>query len=62
MAKAKKRPSKSAKLAAKLLKESELLAAAKALHEAKEGQDFDPEYAPTNISAANKKRPDKKRG
>jgi hypothetical protein len=62
MPKAKKRPSKAAKTAAKLLKESELLAAAKALNEAKDAQDFTPEYAPTNISAANKPRPDKKRG
>ncbi len=62
MAKTKKRPSKTAKLAAKLLEESKLLAAAKALNEKKEAQDFQPEYAPTNVSGANKKRPDKKRG
>ena len=62
MAKVKKRPSKTAKLAAKLLKESELLAATKASNDAKEKQDFNPEYAPTNTSGANKPRPDKKRG
>jgi hypothetical protein len=45
-----------------LLEESKLLAAAKALNEKKEAQDFQPEYAPTNVSGANKKRPDKKRG
>jgi hypothetical protein len=62
MSKTKKRPSKTAKTAAKLLSESKLLAVQKALNEAKEAQDFNPEYAPTNISAANKPRPDKKRG
>jgi hypothetical protein len=62
MAKEKKRPSKKAKTAARLLKESELLAAAKALNDTKEAQDFQPEYAPTNVSTANKPRPDKKRG
>jgi hypothetical protein len=62
MPKAKKRPSKTAKTAAKLLKQSELLAAAKASNDSKEAQDFQPEYAPTNISAANKPRPNKKRG
>jgi hypothetical protein len=62
MTKAKKRPSKAAKAAAKLLNESKLLADAKALSDAKDQQDFQPEYAPTNVSGANKKRPDKKRG
>lgn len=62
MTKAKKRPSKTAKTAAKLLAESKLLAAAKANNDSKESQDFQPDYAPTNISAANKPRPDKKRG
>lgn len=62
MPKEKKRLSKTAKAAAKLLKESKLLAAAKASNDSKEAQDFQPDYAPTNISAANKPRPDKKRG
>jgi hypothetical protein len=62
MAQPKKRPSKTAKTAAKLLQESKLLENLKATNDSKEAQDFQPDYAPTNISAANKPRPDKKRG
>ena len=62
MAKAKKRPSKSAKTAKKIVAESKLLAAGKVAREATAGQEFkSPEAAP-KTSAAIKARPDKKRG
>lgn len=58
----KKRPSKRAKTVAKILSNSELMAAAKTAADAKTDVDFKPEAAPIKTSAANKLRPDKKRG
>ncbi len=62
MAEGKKRPSKRAKAIAKLLKDSELLAAAKAINESKTDPNFKPTDVPNNTSAPNKLRPEKKRG
>lgn len=62
MTKAKKRPSKTAKTAAKLLSDSKLLAAQKAAKEAKDAQESQPDYAPTHTAGAIKPRPNKKRG
>ena len=62
MAKEKKRPSKTAKAAAKILNDSKLLANAKATEEAKAAQAFEAEAAPNKVSTAIKPRPDKKRG
>lgn len=62
MAKEKKRLSKNAKAARKILEDSKLLAAAKATQEANSEQVFKTTDAPVKTSAANKTRPDKKRG
>ncbi len=62
MPKEKKRPSKNAKAAIKLLKESKLLAATKAAQDSQATQDFKPSEAAPKPSAANKLRPEKKRG
>jgi hypothetical protein len=62
MAKEKKRPSKTAKAAAKILNDSKLLANAKATEEAKTAQTFEAEATPNKVAAAIKPRPDKKRG
>jgi hypothetical protein len=62
MTKPKKRPSKTAKAAQKIVAESKLLAAGKTARESSAGQEFkSPEAAP-KTSAAIKARPDKKRG
>lgn len=62
MANAKKRPSKSAKAAKKILKESNLLST-KSDREKQTGQEFKPNSASLRDNkAANKARPDKKRG
>ena len=62
MPKAKKRLSKSAKAAQKLLTDSKLLAVTKAAQDAKSGKEFRSSGAAPKTSAANKPRPHKKRG
>ena len=62
MPKEKKRLSKNAKAALKLLNESKLLAATKAAQDAKTANEFKPSEALPKPSAANKLRPEKKRG
>lgn len=62
MAPTKKRPSKTAKAAAKILNDSKLLANAKASEESKASQTFDAETPAAKTSAPIKPRPDKKRG
>ena len=57
-----KRPNKRAKAVAKLLKDSELLAAAKTTNETKADANFKPTEASVKTSAPNKLRPEKKRG
>lgn len=62
MANTKKRPSKSAKAAQKILKDSKLLTA-KTDRETQTGQEFKASVvSPRGNKAANKSRPDKKRG
>ena len=62
MAKDKKRLSKNAKAALKILNDSKLLANAKATEESKASQNFETENSSNKLSAAIKPRPDKKRG
>jgi hypothetical protein len=62
MAKEKKRLSKNAKAALKLLKDSKLLAAAKATNDSKTDQNFKSSDVSAKTSTANKLRPQKKRG
>ena len=62
MANEKKRLSKNAKAALKILNDSKLLANAKASDEANAALDFKPTDAPPKLSNAIKPRPDKKRG
>ncbi len=62
MPKEKKRPSKNAKAALKILNDSKLLATARALNEPKTNQEFEPENPSARTSTANKSRPEKKRG
>lgn len=62
MATEKKRPSKRAKTISKILNNSELLAAAKTANDAKTDAEFKPEETSIKTSAANKLRPEKKRG
>lgn len=63
MPKAKKRPSKTAKAAQKLLADSKLLAVAKAAKDASSGDEFRASVAAPKVNtAANKPRPHKKRG
>ncbi len=62
MAKEKKRPSKNAKAAQKLLNDSKLLAAAKAANESNGDQTFKAENSLPKQSAPIKVRPEKKRG
>ncbi len=57
-----KRPNKRAKAVAKVLKDSELLAAAKTTNEAKSDANFKPTDTTVKTSAPNKLRPEKKRG
>ncbi|MGQ0542469.1 MAG: hypothetical protein ACT4O9_11565 [Blastocatellia bacterium] len=61
MAKVKKRPSKVAKAAKKILKESELLTA-KSERDLQSGQEFKSSVVTPRTSTAIKPRPDKKRG
>jgi hypothetical protein len=62
MAKPKKRPSKSSKVAKKRLDDSKLLAVTKALHDARSGEEFRSSIVTPRTSGANKPRPHKKRG
>ena len=62
MAKEKKRLSKSAKEALKVLEESKLLKTSKTIHDSKADQTFKPLDSAVKTSAANKIRPNKKRG
>jgi hypothetical protein len=62
MPKEKKRLSKNAKAALKILEESKLLSITKAATDSKTDQTFKPTNAPVKTSAPNKMRPDKKRG
>jgi hypothetical protein len=62
MAKEKKRLSKSAKAAQKILEESKLLAAAKTANDSKTDEPFKPSDNLPKPSTANKLRPEKKRG
>ena len=62
MPKEKKRLSKNAKAALKLLNDSKLLAATRAAQDSKVTQEFKPSDATPKTSAANKLRPEKKRG
>ncbi len=57
-----KRPNKRAKTVAKLLKDSELLAAAKATNDSKTDSNFKPTDVSAKTTTANKLRPEKKRG
>ncbi|MGI8640333.1 MAG: hypothetical protein ACR2MG_10360 [Pyrinomonadaceae bacterium] len=62
MAKEKKRLSKNAKAALKLLNDSKLLAAAKTINDSKTEQNFKPTDAAAKTSTPIKVRPEKKRG
>ncbi len=62
MAKEKKRLSKNAKAALKVLKDSKLLETSKTLNDSKTDQNFKPSDVPAKTSAPNKMRPGKKRG
>ena len=62
MAKEKKRLTKKAKAALKLLQDSKLLANAKAMIDSKTEQNFKPTTISPKTSAPNKNRPEKKRG
>jgi len=59
---AKKRPSKTAKAAAKKLADSKLLAVKKSGDAASSGEEFKPGQAETKTAPAIKQRPQKKRG
>lgn len=62
MAKEKKRLSKNAKAALKTLNDSKLLSNAKSTNDLKNDQSFTAADVPAKPSAANKLRPEKKRG
>lgn len=62
MPKEKKRPSKTAKAAQKLLNDSKLLAATKAGSETSPGQEFRASQMTPRTFTANKLRPEKKKG
>ena len=62
MPKEKKRPSKNAKAAQKILEESKLLSVSKEVIDSKADQTFKPTNSPIKTSAPNKMRPNKKRG
>ncbi|CAN5775059.1 hypothetical protein BH20ACI4_BH20ACI4_32250 [soil metagenome] len=62
MAQTKKRPSKKAKAAQKILENSKLLATAKTINESKDEQVFEPDGSQIRTSGANKLKPHKKRG
>jgi hypothetical protein len=58
----KKRPSKNAKAAQKLLKDSRLLSDSNAARDAQTGKEFRSSVVTPRTSTANKPRPHKKRG
>ena len=62
MTKAKKKLSKGAKAAQKILNNSKLLASAKTVSDTKAEHDFKPADTAIKTSAPNKMRPSKKRG
>lgn len=62
MAQTKKRLSKNAKAALKLLKDSKLLANEKTIKDSKTARNFEPKDSPAKTTAAHKSRPAKKRG
>ncbi len=62
MAKEKKRLSKNAKAALKILENSKLLANSKTINDSKADQTFKPTDSQIKTSGANKIRPNKKRG
>ncbi|CAN5250050.1 hypothetical protein BH10ACI1_BH10ACI1_04060 [soil metagenome] len=62
MAQTKKRLSKSAKAAQKILEDSKLLAASKITNDLREGEHFKSADTLPKTSTANKIRPNKKRG
>lgn len=62
MAKEKKKLSKSAKTAAKIVENSKLLANVKTANDAKTSQGTKPTDIPIKTGTANKMRPEKKRG
>jgi len=62
MPKEKKRLSKTAKAAQKLLNDSKLLAATKAAQEPTAGQEFRAAQVTPRLATANKLRPEKKKG
>ena len=62
MPKEKKRPSKTAKAAQKLLADSKLLAVTKAAQDANSAEEFRSSVVTPRTSVANKPRPHKKRG
>ena len=62
MAQPKKRPSKKAKAAQRILKNSKLLEIAKTNNDSKDDEVFEPDGAQIKTSGANKLKPHKKRG
>ena len=62
MAQPKKRPSKKAKAAQRILENSKLLATVKTKNESKDDQVFDTNDSQIKTSGANKLKPHKKRG
>ncbi len=62
MAQTKKRPSKAAKAAQKIIEDSKLLATSKTLIDTKADQEFKPTDSSIKTAGANKPRPNKKRG
>lgn len=62
MTKGKKKLSKNAKAALKILEESKLLATAKSINDSNAARNFKQMDSPAKTSSANKLRPEKKRG
>jgi hypothetical protein len=62
MAQPKKRLSKAAKAAQKILEDSKLLATNKTINESKADQTFKANDSPVKVAGPNKMRPNKKRG
>ena len=62
MAKEKKRLSKNAKAAQKILEDSKLLATSRTINDPKADQSYKPADSSIKTSPPNKKRPNKKRG
>jgi hypothetical protein len=62
MAQTKKRPSKAARAAQKILEDSKLLATSKSIIDTKADQEFKPNESAIKTAGAIKPRPNKKRG